>query len=104
MAITTIVTAKETARLFRDHVYMLHGIPLKLINDRDVRFMGRFWQELHYLLGIQLAMSTSFYPQIDGQTKRLYRILHDMFTHYVSPSQDDKDMYLSTVEFAYNNS
>jgi hypothetical protein len=61
MVTTTIVTTEETARLFRDHVYKLHGICLKLISDRHARFMGRFWQELHYLLGTQLAMSISFH-------------------------------------------
>ena len=103
MTTTTIVTAEETARLFRDHVYKLHGISLKLISDRDARFTDRFWQELHYLLGTQLAMSTSFHPQTDGQTDRLNRVLEDMFRHYVSPSQENWDEYLSMVEFAYNN-
>ena len=26
-----------------------------------------------------------------------------MLRHYVSPTQDDKDLYLSLVDFAYNN-
>ena len=68
MATTTTVTAEETTKLFRDYVHKLHGIPLKLISNRDARFTGRFWQELHYLLGIQLAMSTSFHFHTNGQT------------------------------------
>jgi hypothetical protein len=104
MATTTTMTTEEMARLFRDRVYKLHGILLKLISDRDARFTGRFWKELHYLLSTQLAMSTSFHPQTDGQTERLNRVLEDMLRHYVSPSQDDWDEYLSMVEFAYNNS
>ena len=104
MTTTTTVTAEETARLFRNHVDKLHGIPLKLISDRDARFTGKFWQELHYLLGVQLAMFTSFHPQTDGQTERVNTVLDDMLRHYVSPSQDDWDDYLSMVEFAYYNS
>jgi hypothetical protein len=30
-------------------------------------------------------------------------ILEDMLRHYVSPTQDGWDLYLSLVEFAYNN-
>ena len=30
-------------------------------------------------------------------------IIEDMLRHYVSPTQDDWDHYLSLVEFAYNN-
>jgi hypothetical protein len=48
-------------------------------------------------------MSTAFHLQTDGQTERVNRILEDMLRHYVTPTQDDWDMYLSLVEFAYNN-
>jgi hypothetical protein len=89
MATTTNVTAEETTKLFRIHVHELHGIPLKLIWNRNVRFTGRVWQELHYFVGTQLAMSTSFHPQTDGQTKRLNRVIEDKLGHYVSPPQDD---------------
>ena len=48
-------------------------------------------------------MSTAFHPQTDGQTHIINQILEDMLKHYVSPTQDDWDFYLSLVEFAYNN-
>jgi hypothetical protein len=48
-------------------------------------------------------MSTDFHPQIDGQTERVNRILEDFLRLHISPVQDDWDLYLSFVEFAYNN-
>jgi hypothetical protein len=52
MATTTIVTAEETTRLFRDHVYKLHhGIPFKLISDRDARFTGRITLLVRHSIG-----------------------------------------------------
>jgi hypothetical protein len=48
-------------------------------------------------------MSTTFHPQIDGQMERVNMILEDMLRHYVSPTQEDWDLYLSLVEFVYNN-
>ena len=48
-------------------------------------------------------MSTTFHPQIDGHTERVNKILENMLRHHVSPTQDDWDIYLSFVEFAYNN-
>ena len=47
--------------------------------------------------------TTSFHPQTDGQTERLNRVLENMLRHYVTPSQNDWDEYLSMVESAYNN-
>ena len=35
--------------------------------------------------------------------EKINKILEDMFRHYIDPVQDDWDMYLSLVEFAYNN-
>jgi len=104
MPTTIHVTAEGTARLFRDHVYKLHGLPRVILSDRDARFTSRFWNALHGLLGTRLAMSTVFHPQTDGQTEQVNRILEDMLRHYVNPVQDDWDEFLAVVEFAYNSS
>lgn len=66
MPTTTHVTVEETAWLFHDHVYKIHGLPKVILSDRDVRFTNRFWDALHGLLGTKLAMSTAFHPQTDN--------------------------------------
>jgi hypothetical protein len=38
----TTITAKETVRLYFNKVYCRHGLALKIISDRDVRFTGDF--------------------------------------------------------------
>jgi hypothetical protein len=103
IATVTTVTAEETSRLFIDFVYKHHGLPRKLVCDRDTRFTSRFRVALYNVLGTKQAMSTAFHPQTDGLTERVNRILEDMLRHYVSPTQDDWDFYLCLVEFAYNN-
>ena len=45
-------------------------------------------------------MSSAFHPQIDGQTKRVNRILEDMLRHYIKPMQDNWNEFLAVVEFA----
>jgi len=62
MPTTTHIIVEGTARLFRDHVYKLNGLPRVILSDRDARFTSRFWDALHGLLGIRLAMSTAFHP------------------------------------------
>jgi hypothetical protein len=49
-------------------------------------------------------MSTAFHPQTDGQTERVNRVLEDMLRAFVCARQSDWDVYLPSVEFAYNNS
>jgi RNase H-like domain found in reverse transcriptase/Integrase zinc binding domain len=64
------VSAQQVSQLFLKDVYRLHGLPRKIISDRDVRFTGKFWQEIRCLVQTKLAMSSSFHPQTDGQTGR----------------------------------
>ena len=103
-ATTTTVNAEGYARLFVDNVFRSHGLPSKIISDRDARFTGHFLTAVTKSLGIRQAFSTSFHPQTDGQTERTNRTLEDMLRHYVNPYQNDWDEYLTVVEFAINNS
>ena len=100
---TDTATAQGWAQLFLEHVVRLHGLPRKLISDRDARFTGTFTTELCRLLGTRQAMSTSFHPQTDGQTERTNRILEEMLRHYVCAQHDDWDQHLGMAEFAVNN-
>jgi hypothetical protein len=100
----TTVTAKATARLYFNYVYCRHGLARNIISDRDMRFTGAFWQELHRLLQVKLAMSSSFHPETDGQTERANRTMEEMVRHYISHPQDNWDQLLLALEFAYNTS
>jgi hypothetical protein len=96
--------AANIARLFFDHVVRLHGVPKRIVSDRDTRFTSTFWQELWRLLGTKLAMSTAFHPQTDGQTERMNRVIEDYIRHYISYQHDDWDLHLTPAEIAINNS
>ena len=62
--------AKLTELYIRKIVW-LHGIPTSIISDRDPRFNSRFWGKLQEALGTRLNFSTTFHPQMDGQSKRV---------------------------------
>jgi hypothetical protein len=54
------------------------------------------------LLGTRTVMSSSFHPQIDGQTKRVNQTLETYLQHFVSVGLNDWDTLLSRAEFAHN--
>jgi transposase InsO family protein len=99
----TTASAPDTARIFFDHVFRLHGLPKSIVSDRDAKFTSKFWQTLFRTLGTKLAMSTAFHPQTDGQTERANRTLEDMLRAFTSYRQDDWDTQLTAAEFACNN-
>ena len=98
------INAQQAAEAFRDHVWKYHGLPKKIISDRDGRFTGNFMDALATALGVRQALSTSFHPQTDGQTEIMNQIVEDTLRHYVSPTQEDWDEWIVAVEFAINNS
>lgn len=40
---STTTAAEETATLYLSYCYVIFGLPVKLILDRDARFTSRFW-------------------------------------------------------------
>ena len=62
-------SAKELARLFRDNIWKLHGLPESVISDRGPQFAVELTKKLNRMLGIKTRLSTPFHPQTDGQTK-----------------------------------
>jgi len=63
--------AKGLARLFRDNVWKLHGLPESIILDRGPQFVAGLMRELNQMLGIESKISTAFHPQIDSQIERV---------------------------------
>ena len=98
------VGALGLAKLYRDHVWKLHGVPKEVISDRGKEFCNGFMKQLYKLIGTEQKLSTAYHPQTDGQTERVNRVLEDMLRNYVGGKQDDWDEYLAAAEFAINNS
>jgi hypothetical protein len=54
--------------------------------------------------GVELKMSISFRPSIDGQTKRVNLVIQQFLRNYVAANQQDWVDHLELAEFCYNNS
>ena len=107
VACSTNITAPELARMFFDHVFKHHGLPRVLISDRDTRFgLNResFWRELWRIIGSKLNMTTANRPQGDGASERYIGTLSTMLRSFAQQNPNDWDLYLSSIEFAYNDS
>lgn len=52
----TTANASRTAQLFYEYIWKLHGLPVKIVSDRDSKFTSKFWKSLTTLLGSELAI------------------------------------------------
>ena len=63
------ISVPAITQLFLDHVWKLHGLPKTIISNRGHQFVFIFWKELTTQFCIKAVLSTTYYPQTDGQTE-----------------------------------
>src|SRR5215470_675569 len=97
------ITAEGSARLYLHYVWKLHGLPESAMSDHSTQFIVEFMRKLYRLLGIHLASSTVYHPQMDGQTERVNQELEQYVHLFVNERQNDWDELLPLGEFQYNN-
>ena len=103
MATTEKTMAEGLARLFRDNVWKLHGLPESVISDRGLQFAAKMTRELNKMLGIETKLSTAYHPETDGQTERTNQKLEQYLRMYVNHRQNDWAEWLVMTEFVFNN-
>ena len=71
---------------------------------QDPIFTGNFWTELFSCLGTQLAHSSSYYPQSDGQTEIVNKCLEGYIWCFAANKQTQWVKWLPLAEWWYNTS
>ena len=97
------ITGQQTAQLFVDRIWSLHGLPKSVVTDRGRQFLNKFNSALCKLIGTQHNCSSAYHPESDGQTERINRVLGEMLRHFTNFKYDNWDLQLPLVEFAHNN-
>jgi len=67
LAIKTTFTFKQLTDLYINEIVRLHGVPLNIVSDHDIKFISRFWYGFQRAMGTEQRSSTTFHPQTGGQ-------------------------------------
>ena len=95
-------TAKSVAQVFFAKIVRLHGVPQSMVSDRDPIFTSIFWQGLMCLTGAKMHMTTTFHPQVDGQTEATNKVI-TMYLHCFTGGRPRQWLrWLPWVEYIYN--
>ena len=104
--VKTTYNGAHLAEKYMERIVCLHGVSKRIVSDSGAQlaFTSKFWEKLHRALGTQLSSSSTYHPQLDGQTERVNQILEDMLRSCALQNSDSWDSSLPYVEFSYNNS
>jgi hypothetical protein len=90
--------ASTVATTFMETVQKLHGSPKIIVSDKDPIFTRHFWTKLFSCLGTQLAHSSSYHHQSDGQTEIVNKCLEGYLRFFVSDKQTQWFNWLPLAE------
>ena len=102
-SIMDTITSKGVAIIFCDSIFKLHGTPQKVISDWGLQFISSFMKDLYKLLNIKANLSTTYHPQMDGQTEQINHEVKKYLKIYVNHKQTDWAEWLALTKFAHNS-
>jgi len=91
------------AKIYKDDIWKLHGVPKKILSDRGPQFTLEFMEEFTKVLETKRQLSTAYHSQTDGQMERINQEIGMFLWHYVNYQQDNWTDWLATAEFQYND-
>nr|GEW76318.1 reverse transcriptase domain-containing protein [Tanacetum cinerariifolium] len=78
LPVKTTDSMEKLNQLYLKEIFCRHEVPISIILDRDSKFTLRFWRSLQEALGTRLDISTTYHPEMDGQSKITIQTLEDM--------------------------
>ena len=100
---TKNIDSEGVAQLFFTNVFPRFGLHSKIISDRGPQFASAFAQELACLLQYDVALSTAYHPQTDGETKQVNQELETYLRLFASNKPEEWSKLLPMAEFAHNS-
>ena len=70
-ATTTNISSEGVAKIYRDEIWKIHGIPKTILSDHGLQFASKFMEDFMRVLGTKRKLSTAYHPQTDRQTERI---------------------------------
>ena len=97
-------TAEGTANILVNRFISLWGCPSTLLSDNGPQFCARLATAVYKLLGIHKLTTSTYHPSGNGGVERVNHTMAQMLAMVCNEHQNDWDVHLPHVLYAYNNS
>ena len=100
---TKNIDATGVAKLFFTNVFPQFGLHSKVISDRGPQFASAFARELACLLQYDVALSTAYHPQMDGETEQVNQELETYLRLFSANKPKEWSSLLPMAEFTHSS-
>jgi hypothetical protein len=97
-------TAEGTADVLVNKYIPVSGCPISILSDNGLQFCSKLSVAILKLLRVRKIATSAYHPSGNGGVERVNHTMAQMLAMVVNERQDDWDIHLPHVEFAYNNS
>ena len=101
---TAEITAEATANVLVDKFIPLWGSPRTVLSNSSLQFCSKLGQVVYEMFGVRKLATSSYHPNGHGGVERMNHTMAQMLEMIVNERQDDWDLHLPHVDFAYKNS
>ena len=100
---TKNIDSEGVAQLFFTNVFPRFSLHSKVVSDRGPQFASAFARELTHLLQYDIALSTAYHPQTDGETEQVNQELETYLRLFASNKPEEWSKLLPMAEFTHNS-
>ena len=97
------ITAEGVAAIIFRKLFTRFGLFNKVISDRGPQFSAKFTLELSHILGYQIALSTAYHPQTDGETERVNQEIEMYLQIFCGSHPETWAEHTPMAEFVHNH-
>ena len=98
------VIAEGTANIPVNKCVPLWGCPRTILSDNGLQVCSKLSKAVYQTLGVRKLATSSYHPNGNEGVERVNHTMALLLSMVVNEQQDDSDLRLPHVEFAYNNS
>jgi hypothetical protein len=59
----------QLAELYITRIVYFHGVPMRVVSDRETQVILKFWDRLPETMDIRSNFNCAYHPQTDGQLR-----------------------------------
>ena len=96
------ITAEGITTIIFQKLYTRFGLFNKVISDWGPQFAAKFQKELGRILGYELALSSAYHPQTDGETERVNQEVKTYLWIFCGSNPSEWAEQIPMAEFVHN--